>query len=407
MRGDEHYSFAIVGAGPAGTSCANALLLGGAASAVLIDKARFPRDKTCGDGLGPGVIAVLDELGLQDILSDHLRVMQMSMTGPAGGRLSFDATLLRRPSPLGYVIPRHIFDHALLTAALGRGSADMSGWSLERAAQAGGRWRLALKHSETGEPRVVTADILIGADGVASKVRRILGQRLNRDKHSSIALRIYASAMTERSARQQQDTVKGLPTPGYGWVFSTGKAVVNAGVLVGLAAYKSQALHLNQIFALYQASLPDTFVYDEPSRRSSVLPLASQMPQLAFPAMQAALIGDAASMINPLTGEGIFYGMYAGLELGKRLAAEEKRSRNFSRALTAYERHFRRSFAAHFRGNSFLRNVFLSALLSERMIAVFAKDRDLCCDFIEYMMGNSSGVSTKPLYRIALKTMLA
>jgi 2-polyprenyl-6-methoxyphenol hydroxylase-like FAD-dependent oxidoreductase len=106
-----HYAFAIVGTGPAGTTCANALLMGGAASSVLIDKAHFPRDKPCGDGLGPGVISIFDELGLQDILSSHLRVMQMSITGPFGGRLLFDATELRRPSPLGYVIPRRVFDH--------------------------------------------------------------------------------------------------------------------------------------------------------------------------------------------------------------------------------------------------------------------------------------------------------
>lgn len=402
-----HYSFAIVGAGPAGATCANALLLGGATSCVLIDKARFPRDKACGDGLGPGVIAILDELGLHDVLSGHLRVTQMSMTGPLGRRLLLDSTLLRRRSPLGYVIPRLAFDYALVTAALGQGGADMTGWGLETATLVDKRWRLKLEHSETGEPRIVTTDVLIGADGPASKVRRILGQRFNRDKHSAIALRIYAKAKPESWARQQQDVVKGLPRPGYGWVFSTGREVVNVGVVVDLTAHQSQTRHLKQLFAIYRASLPDSLLYEGPSCRSSILPLASEMPPLAFPTAHAALIGDAASMINPLTGEGIFYGMYAGLQLGKRLVAEETRSGNFSTALAAYERDFRRSFAAHFRGNAFLRKVFLSAILSERMIAAFAKDRDLCCDFIEYMMGNVNGVRVKPLYRIALDTVFA
>jgi geranylgeranyl reductase family protein len=402
-----HYAFAIVGAGPAGTTCANALLMGGAASSVLIDKAHFPRDKPCGDGLGPGVTSIFDELGLQDILSSHLRVMQMSITGPFGGRLLFDATELRRPSPLGYVIPRRVFDHVLLTAALDRGCADMTGWSLENAALIDRRWQLTLAHSETSESRLVTADVLIGADGAASKVRRVLGQRFNRTKNSAIALRMYAKAKPDSSARQRQDNVKGLPPPGYGWAFSTGKEVVNVGVVVDLTAYRSQTLHLKQIFAIYQASLPDSFAYEVQSGRSSILPLASEMPQLAFPAAHAALIGDAASMINSLTGEGIFYGMCAGLRLGKKLAAEAKHSGNFSTALAAYEREFRRSFTAHFRGNSYLRNVLRIPRLSERMIAACAKDCDLCCDFIEYMMGNVSGVSAKPLHRLALKTVLA
>ena len=121
-----HYSFAIIGAGPAGATCANALLRDGATSLVLIDKARFPRDKVCGDGIGPGIIAILDDLGLQDVLSAYPRVAQMSMTSPLGGRMALDTTLFRRRSPLGYVIPRLTFDHALLTAALRRGSADMT-----------------------------------------------------------------------------------------------------------------------------------------------------------------------------------------------------------------------------------------------------------------------------------------
>ena len=191
---DAYYSSAIVGAGPAGATCANALLLSGATSVVLIDKARFPRDKACGDGIGPGVLAILDELGLHDILGAHRRVTQMSMTSPLGSRMSLDATLLHRRSPLGYVIPRLIFDHALFAAALNRGSADMTGWTLETAAFADQRWQLTLSSSETGETRTIKADVLIGADGARSKVRRILTQRFSRDEHSSIAVRLYAKA---------------------------------------------------------------------------------------------------------------------------------------------------------------------------------------------------------------------
>jgi 2-polyprenyl-6-methoxyphenol hydroxylase-like FAD-dependent oxidoreductase len=160
----------------------------------LIDKARFPRDKACGDGIGPVVLAILDELGLHDILGAHRRVTQMSMTSPLGSRMSLDATLLHRRSPLGYVIPRLIFDHALFAAALNRGSADMTGWTLETAAFADQRWQLTLSSSETGETRTVKADVLIGADGARSKVRRILTQRFSRDEHSSIAVRLYAKA---------------------------------------------------------------------------------------------------------------------------------------------------------------------------------------------------------------------
>jgi len=131
------------------------------------------------------------------------------------------------------------------------------------------------------------------------------------------------------------------------------------------------------------------------------------MPQLAFPAKSAALIGDAASMINPATGEGIFYGMEAGLQLGRRLIGAKNGFGDIQGALVAYERQFRRTFSAHFRGNLILRKTIQRPQLMERMVTACAKDSDLCCDYIEYMMGNESGVGSKPLYRLALGTLFA
>jgi geranylgeranyl reductase family protein len=401
-----HYPFAIVGAGPAGTTCANALLLSGAASVALIDRARFPRDKPCGDGIGPGVIAILDALDLQHVLSEHVRVGQMAMTSPLGGRMSLDASQVHRRSPLGFVIPRVIFDHALMAAALGRGATDLTGWSLETAAREDGRWHLTLANSNTGETRAITADVLIGADGATSRVRRILGQRFNRDQNTSIAIRIMAQAEPPLPGYQQLDVVKGIPTPGYGWLFSTGHGVLNIGVGMDIPAYKSQKRHLKQILETYRDYLGDRFVYDEKTCKSQILPLASEMPLLAYPDVGAALIGDAASMINPLTGEGIFYGMEAGLQLGKKLAGAQN-SRDFAGALVAYERAFLRTFKPHFRGNFYLRKLLERPRLMEYMVRACSRSTDLSCDYIEYMMGNESGVGTKPLYRLALDTVFA
>lgn len=403
---DTDYHFAIIGAGPAGSACANALLLGGVSSVALIDRARFPRDKICGDGIGPGVIAILDALELPDVLNGHHRVTQMAMTSPLGGRMSLDATQITRRSPFGYVIPRITFDHALVEAALRRGSTDMTGWSLETAIRIGGRWQLDLADSEIGDTRTITADVLIGADGATSRVRRILGQRVNSDKDTSIAMRVMAKADPPFPGHQQLDVVEGIPTPGYGWLFSTGQGVLNIGVGMDIPAYKSQRRHLKQILQTYRDYLGNGFVYDEQTCRSQILPLASWMPPLAYPAVGAALIGDAASMINPLTGEGIFYGMEAGLQLGGKLAGAQN-SRDFASALAQYERQFLRTFKPHLRGNLYLRKLLERPALLERMVRACAKSTDLSCDYIEYMMGNETGVGTKPFYQLALSTILA
>ncbi len=402
-----HYDFAIVGAGPAGSACANALLLEGASSVLLVDRARFPRDKICGDGIGPGVIAILDALELGHILDGHRRVTQMVMTSPLGGRMTLNDNQIKNQSPLGYVIRRDEFDHALVTAALGRGCADMTGWSLEFADHVDGRWRLDLNNSESKEPRSVTADVLIGADGATSRVRRLLDQPFNHEKHVSVSMRILARTDSAFPARQELNVEEELPIPGYAWNFATGSGTVNVGFVCDTPTYKANGRHLREILTTYQGLLPDTFAYDDDTRHSQILPLASQMPPLAYPQVSAALIGDAASMINPLTGEGIFYGMEAGLKLGQGLARAHRTQNGVARALVQYERDFRRTFTGHFRGNYYLRKLIEKPVFFDRMLKASAKNSDLCCDCIEYMMGNESGVGRKPLYQLALNTLFA
>ncbi len=292
-----------------------------------------------------------------------------------------------------------------MTAALGHGAKDMTGWCLESADFSNGHWQLKLLCAETGERRSLCADVLIGADGATSKVRRILGLPFNRDRHTSIAVRIYAKSETQIPPHQQLDVTKELPTPGYGWLFSDGDGMLNVGVGTDVATYKAQKRHLTEILALYRSHLGPSFVFDEQNSRSSVLPMASELPRLGFPERRAALIGDAASMINPLTGEGIFYGMHAGLQLGKDLASAQKRSSDLAGALAAYEPEFRRTFTPHFRGNYLLRKMLERSILLDRMIRSCARSHDLSYDYIEYIMGNEGSLSRKPLYNIALRTL--
>jgi geranylgeranyl reductase family protein len=402
-----HYDFAIVGAGPAGSACANALLIEGASSVVLIDRARFPRDKVCGDGIGPGVIAILEALALGHVLDGHHRVTQMVMTSPLGGRMTLNDNEIKAESPLGYVIRRTEFDHALVTAALERGSVDRTGWGLEAAEHVDGRWRLDLAESDSGEPCSITADVLIGADGATSRVRRLLGQPFNHEKHISVSMRVLARTEPNFPARQELNVEQELPIPGYAWNFATGTGTVNVGFVCDTPTYKAHGRHLREILKTYQGLISHAFTFDDTTRHSQILPLASQMPPLAYPHVSAALIGDAASMINPLTGEGIFYGMEAGLQLGRGLARAQGTQDGVAQALMKYERDFRRTFTGHFRGNYYLRKLIEKPALFDRMLRAGARNADLCCDCIEYMMGNERGVGKKPLYQLALRTMFA
>src|SRR4029077_3109647 len=132
--------------------------------------------------------------------------------------------------------------------------------------------------------------------------------------------------------------------------------------------YKAQKRRLLEVLASYLSQLGGDFDLDQASMHSAPLPLASKLPPLAHPAQSAALIGDAASMINPLTGEGISYGMVAGLLLGRALADAIRRGQDLGPVALRYEKDFRARFSAHFRNNVALRGILRFRPLAERMV---------------------------------------
>ena len=346
-----HFEIAVVGAGPAGATCAVAALQNGASRVALIDRATFPRDKCCGDGIGPGAVVLLEKIGAGHVFADRTPIDHISLSSPGGHLAKGHVPTVGGSVSRGYAIPRLHFDHGLFRHALSAGATDLTGRRCADARFENGRWTLNLA-LPGGEPQTITADVLIGADGARSKIRRILGEKLNSDQHSAAAIRIYARSAGRRFDALHIGFSESL-NPGYGWLFPTTPHEANIGVGMGLAAFKAAGLSLEALLADYRASLGDDLVYDEASISTFILPFASHMPRLAHGAVNAALIGDAGSMINPLSGEGIFYGMYAG-ELVGRLLGERLRTtapEPVAAALERYETRFRAKFGAHFQVN--------------------------------------------------------
>jgi geranylgeranyl reductase family protein len=388
----------VVGAGPAGASAANALCLGGVHDVALIDRARFPRDKACGDGITEGAVDVLKEVDLGHLLAPHALISRVVVTAPSGAQAAMEPAAGERPLPIAYVIPRKVFDADLVSAALQRGAADFTGHRLEKADRRGGRWSLELSGDPPARPRrQITADFLIGADGAASRVRRALGLALNSDAHTSIAIRAYARVTVPRKPLMQIDMIDGIIWPGYAWIFDSGSQIVNVGLGTELVAYKAQQRRLPEVLTSYLSQLGGDFELDQASMHSAPLPLASKLPRLAHPTQSAALIGDAASMINPLTGEGISYGMIAGLLLGRKLADAVSGGRDLGAAALRYEKDFRARFGAHFRNNVALRGILRFRPLAERMVGSYRWDAAYYRDALEFMLGCGNTVSAPRL----------
>ena len=313
----EVWDLVVVGAGPAGSVCAcSALAAARGIRVALIDQERFPRDKSCGDAVRSDAAAMLGELGLGGIFDGRPEIHHLVATCPP--RFGSLHRIVDRNTDSYYVVERVLFDHYLCEAAIERGARDYTGFRLTDAKFDGSSelWELSLK-SRNREVSGMRARVLVGADGAGSRVRRLAGISLNDDKHTALALRAYAQAEGLEAGTMRIDWLE-CTVPGYGWTFPLLSGKVNIGVALDQRDYKRNGVALESYLEEYvrYLSTQGIEINGLSDTRSHPLPLGSQSVPLV-PGQNVALIGDAAAMIDPFTGEGIHFGIWAGREVGR------------------------------------------------------------------------------------------
>lgn len=306
MTSIDIWDVVVVGAGPAGAAAAlGALHERADARVLLVDRVRFPRDKSCGDGIAPHVLDVLRSLGADEaveVLRHHHTAVEML-------ELSLGAqSVTRRMRRPALVVPRAEFDARLVDAAVGAGAI------LRRH-----RVRTVVT-SPDGVllDGTIRARVVVAADGARSEVRRGIGLGLS--GRMALGLRGYAPTPPSRAGRQVirfgQDR-----RPSYAWAFDRGDGWSNVGygeVLSDRLSTPSHALMVQRLEDLLPGSTSAAH-----SWFGHHLPMSTA--RWHQPAGRVLLAGDAAGLVNPLSGEGIYYAVATGACAG-RVAARSATS---------------------------------------------------------------------------------
>jgi geranylgeranyl reductase family protein len=300
-RRPDLYDVVIVGAGPAGSAAAlGALRRDPTARVALLDAQTFPRDKSCGDGIAPHCFDELRALGVRGVERGYPPVDRLRFRTPSG------RDVLALPPRASRVIPRTVFDARLVDAALAAGAVLLRGRVRGLTVDTHGV-TLDVGRSDLD---AVQARVVIGADGAGSTVRRALGLPGNPPTDTAVAMRAYAPA-PDGIPEQLIHTI-GDGWPAYAWSFPIGDGRANIGFGMLRANLEGRGREgLTEPLARLLPHQPP-----EPgSDRAAHLPLSTWRPRQ--PDGPVLLVGDAASLINPLTGEGIYYAILSG-----RLAGE-------------------------------------------------------------------------------------
>jgi menaquinone-9 beta-reductase len=315
----------IVGAGPAGSAAALSVLARRPELKVLLlDRSDFPRDKPCGDGIAPQVLDVLAAVGVAGLLDDWRPVRQLELRrGEAGVR--------RRMARPAWVVPRTVFDDRLLNAACTAGASFRRHRVREVRVVPGG---VVLDGA-------VEARVVVGADGAHSIVRSAAG--LPAGRRRALALRGYAPPRAGTAGRQvivfSQER-----QPSYAWSFDRGDGLANVGygeLVVAGRPGLSRAQLLRRLEELLPGSTTGGTGW-----RGHHLPLSSW--RWSQPDGRLLLAGDAASLVNPMTGEGIYYAVATGVLAG-RCAVDAVEADGGMSAGTRHRAAFRSLLEGHLR----------------------------------------------------------
>lgn len=343
----------VVGGGPAGSAMASLLARRGL-DVLVVDRARFPREKPCGEFLSPAATPLLEDLGVRGAIEEagarRLARVRIAVPGAPPVELAFPAG--EGAPPWGYALSRRRLDAILLHAAAHAGARVVEGVRVDDVVTDRGRVTGVRGRAEDGAPLEARARLVVGAGGRNDPVARALGlQRRDRRRRYDLLARWKTAGPPGGDG---DEAAPGEPP--------ACELLVGGNAYVAAAPLEGGSVNVNGVVgrrtllatprpeAVYERLLgshPSLGAWIAGRRRgaveaSDVTPLATARAT----ADGALLVGDAALFLDPFTGQGIYLAL-AGAALAAPVAADAlARGRVDRRSLAPYDEARSAAFAA-------------------------------------------------------------
>lgn len=368
----------IIGAGPAGTAAATVLARNGR-NVVVTDKATFPRDKCCGDGLTTLALRMLEHIGFDPgRVASWQEVDAAWLRSPSGREV--EVPLPRGRGQFAAVAARLQLDNELVKHAREAGAVIHEDMDFERITMnyAGGK-RTATAHFADG--RSISAHHVIAADGMWSPVRKAMGLGEEGYLGEWHAFRQYADNVTGPAAHRLYVWFEDDLLPGYAWSFPLADGRVN----IGFGVLRDGKRRVKDMKREWESLLRRPHIVDALGPgftlvdRHTAWPIPAGITSATLSSGNVLFVGDAARATDTLTGEGI------GQALETGILAAESIIRHPNAAGQHYEREVRGHLFADHKMSAILGRMLSSKVVARGAIRVVATNEWTRRNFARWM----------------------